>query len=59
MSLKKVKYLLAIAQIGTIWAKRYKEVKILKTITAIGFLALFINSDSNDQDDVNTFNKQL
>lgn len=61
MSLKKVKLLLAISQVGSIWSRNWKEVKVFKTLTAIGFLALFLNTDEEERkkEDINQYNKTL
>jgi len=59
MSIKQVKYLITITQIARIWSRNRKEIKILQSLTALGFLALFLKADKLEQekDNINQFNE--
>ena len=50
MSLKSIKILIAITSIGKIWSKHRTEIKILQSLTSIGFLALFFEQERKDKD---------
>ena len=61
MPIRKIKFLIALSQIGRIWSKNRIEIKILQSITAFSFLALFISTEQKDKDkdEINTFNNSL
>jgi len=61
MPIRKIKFLIAISQLGRIWSKNRLEIKYLQSLTALGFLGLFLNSDEKDKDkeEINNFNNRL
>ena len=65
MSIKLVKVLIFTSQFGRIWSKNRMEIKILQSLTAVGFLALFFQSEKRDREknaekqEIQNFNNTL
>ena len=59
--LSKVKWIIALSQIGRIWTYNRKVKRIFQTFTALGFLALFYANEKSpsEQQEINDFNNTI
>ena len=53
-----MKVVVLLGQVGKIWSKNRNEIKVLQTMTAIAFFALFLKGKDNDKEEYNNFKKQ-